>query len=407
MTGGEEFQAHPFLDPQLLEFDPLLRQVLETNYEASAGEDGYSRVLDAMFSPSGTSRPLPENVEIGRRYFVDANAYLQELMSLITPAARKPLALDPEVAALNDYRSLLGLLLRGDTPRIRYEAQRKLYLGKLLFDIDHEWSIQRAPRHLEAFEAIMDRELWAKANRMKTVDVYYNIADDGVHMEVNTQPSDPAQERWQFYLTRVRRGKRPIHVYHYACRFKREVAPQFYREGEDTYEVRERKIWETLHQRRGGSILSKMIRKGETHPSMIRDLLGAMFIVTDKAEALAFQELLFEILGGPLSWRHRVDTMSQGSQRHLLNPHSGEGYEVIKGDVDILMEDAEGGFPYMFTAEIQIYTVEGYLRTVHSTHYASHHKLKLRQFVEGLMPFLYPRSIYGDVSVSVLTESPP
>ena len=51
--------------------------------------------------------------------------------------------------------------------------------------------------------------------------------------------------------------------------------------------------------------------------------------------------------------------------------------------------------PYLFSVEFQLYTLEGFLRTVHSQHIASHDKLKLRQFLEGLLPYLFPASVYG------------
>ena len=43
--------------------------------------------------------------------------------------------------------------------------------------------------------------------------------------------------------------------------------------------------------------------------------------------------------------------------------------------------------------------VEGFLRTVHSRHYASHQRLKLRQFLEGLLPYLFPVGIYGEALI--------
>ena len=79
-----------------------------------------------------------------------------------------------------------------------------------------------------------------------------------------------------------------------------------------------------------------------------------------------------------------------------LNPDSGSGYKVFKGDLDILHPAIPPGrLPYRFTVEIQIYTLEGFLRTVHGAHAASHLALKLRQFLYGLVPRLFPRAIYG------------
>jgi len=60
----------------------------------------------------------------------------------------------------------------------------------------------------------------------------------------------------------------------------------------------------------------------------------------------------------------------------------------------------------MFSVEVQIYTVEGFLRTVHSRHYASHQRLKLRQFLIALLPSLFPREIYGDTAIDPLPQEP-
>jgi hypothetical protein len=45
--------------------------------------------------------------------------------------------------------------------------------------------------------------------------------------------------------------------------------------------------------------------------------------------------------------------------------------------------------------EVQIFTLESYLRTVCGTHEASHVALKFRQFLYGLVPKIFPRKIYG------------
>jgi hypothetical protein len=311
------------------------------------------------------------------------------------------------VAARNDLLGILELAFEGDSARMRFEAQRKLYLAKLLFDIDHDPGIQMGPVHRSYFERIVDRELWVGAKRVKPVTLYYDMAADGLGMEIQTRPTGPDWESWVFHLTPIRRpGQRPIHVYHYACRFKREVAPFSYSRGEEVYEVREQPIWQTLHERRSGSILSKMLRKGEVHPRKIQDILGAMFIVKDAAEIDRLQELLFAIFGGPLRWKDRVNTIHDSRDRRRLNVHSAPGYEVLKSDVDVLYAPPGGDRkPYIFSVEIQIYTVEGFLRTVHSRHYASHQRLKLRQFLEGLLPYLFPVGIYGEALIRRCLES--
>jgi hypothetical protein len=394
-----DYSAHPMLDPHYLDHDPMSARVLARSYLAmSKSEEDYNVHLNRLLNPMDRRRSLAENLETARRYLVDVNGYMREVLTLLRSEVRKPLAMDAEVAARNEVQGLLDLAFRGESARVRFEAQRKLYLAKLFFDIDHDPGIQMGPVHKDYFEQVLDRAFWSQSTRAKPVDMYYELAEDGVHININTKQTGPNQEKWAFHLTPIRRpGRRPIHVYHYACRFKREVAPFRYRRGEEEYQIQEKPIWETLHERRSGSVLSKMIRKGIVHPRKIQDIIGAMFIVKDLREVEALQEALFGVFGGPLNWKDRVNTIRFPEDRTRLNIHSGRGFEVLKSDVDVLFSPPDNGHkPYIFSVEIQIYTVEGFLRTIHSRHYASHQNLKVRQFLEALLPYLFPIEVYGE-----------
>ncbi|NNF07794.1 MAG: hypothetical protein HKN21_13605 [Candidatus Eisenbacteria bacterium] len=404
-----DYTSHPMLNPSYLLEDTVSASGMKRMFVSMRRSPTlHNRSLNRLLNPLESPMDLKSNLEAARRYFIDVSAYLHEVLQLVGAGARKSLASDPEVMTSNDVLGLLELAFRGDTKRIRFEAQRKLYLAKLFFDIDHDPGIQKGEEHKSYFERTLDRELWAHAARMKPVDVYYDIDADGVHMKINTKKTAPHQERWRFYLMRLRRTARrrkPIHIYHYACRFKREVAPLTYVKGAQGFEAQEQHIWKNLQERRSGSILSKMIRKGVVHPRKIQDIIGAMFIVKDRREVLALQEVLFEIFGGPLKWKDRVNTITRPEDRKHLHAQSASGYEVLKSDVDVLHNSTEdGGEPYIFSVEVQIYTVEGYLRTVHSGHFASHQNLKLRQFLEGLLPPLFPVSVYGEETIAACMD---
>lgn len=394
-----DYSAHPMLDPTFMETDRTTPRALYRNFRRmQEGEEAYNEALNVLLNPLDRPRPLLDNLEAIRRYLVDVNAYLHEVLALLPAPARKPLAMDAEVATGNDLLGLLEMAFRADTPRLRFEAQRKLYLAKLFFDIDHDPGVQMGPLHRRYFEETLDRKLWSRASRVKPMDFFFEPHPDGLRMKITTRRVHPDQERWTFHLTRVRHPqRRPIHVYHYACRFKREVAPFREGGGDAARHLTEKRIWDTLHERRSGSILSKMIRKGEVHPRKIQDIIGAMFIVKNEREVEQLQDALFDIFGGPLRWKDRVNTIRHPEERALLNRQSGVGFEVLKSDVDVLYAPPVGDRkPYIFSVEVQIYTVEGFLRTVHSRHYASHYRLKLRQFLEGLVPYLFPAAIYGN-----------
>ena len=128
-----DYSAHPMLDPKFLDRDHVSARALARSYLGmSRSDEDYNRLLNRMLSPMDRPRPLAENIETARRYLVDVNAYLRELLGLLEPAVRKPLAMDAEVAVHNDVHGLMDLAFRGDTPRIKFEAQRKLYLAKLV-----------------------------------------------------------------------------------------------------------------------------------------------------------------------------------------------------------------------------------------------------------------------------------
>jgi hypothetical protein len=102
------------------------------------------------------------------------------------------------------------------------------------------------------------------------------------------------------------------------------------------------------------------------------------------------------ILGGPLRWRDRVDTLSGRRDRGRLGPSSSSAFEVLKSIVDVLVEDPASEAPYLFPVEVQIYPIESYLRTLHDEHFASHYAYKRRQFLRDLIPLLFPPEIYGE-----------
>ena len=109
--------------------------------------------------------------------------------------------------------------------------------------------------------------------------------------------------------------------------------------------------------------------------------------------------LLDSCIGAPFGWRNITDTLTEHEEAArgvALNTFSSSEFKVFKGDVDLLVQSGQNpDVPYRFPVEIQIFTLESYLRTVCGAHDASHLALKLRQFLFGLVPRVFPREIYG------------
>ncbi len=322
-------------------------------------------------------------------YFHDADAYLNDLLRLVPESVARHLAPLPETRGASTIRDLLKLTFDGPFTRVRYEAQRKLYLAKLLFDIDHSRSVRDGPKHRARFEQIVKDELLREAR-----------SEDEVEVRVD-------ERTFRFRPRRIAAsGHDPaVDVFHYRSRFKREADPEKDRRADEGWiRISEAPRWPGLG-RYSGSILSKMIRRAIPDPRMVQDLLGAMFIVGDRRQAYALERRLIDAFGGPLRCRDRVDTLIGGRDRARLDPQSSSGFAVLKEIIDILMDDPSSDVPYLFSVEVQIFPLEAYLGTLYDTQFASHSAYKRRQFLHELLPILFPSSIYGGEALAV--DHPP
>jgi hypothetical protein len=402
-------QAHPFLDPRLPDTNPsIYRHLYKWYLQTQESQEQYNRLLNMILHPAGEKRPLQSNVTTAAYYLNEAVSYLGELLLMVPPEVRTLVRPRPEVMGCPDILELLHLIFGSRDRTVSFEAQRKLYLSKLFFDVDHCWEVQRGGEHKEYFESILAGELFSGTVEQRPVELCYSIGPDGESIEYSVGRNETGQECWTFNMREVEllREGRPLrfHIYFYTCRFKREVIPFQYEKGADHYQLAPTEIWPGLTKRRSASIVSKMIRKGENDPRWIEDLIGAMFIVEDLFELENLKETLFDLFGGVFRLRNAVDTLTRPEDRTLLNPQSGQGYEVYKAEVDLLFnpERQRLPMPYFFTVELQLYTLESYLRTIHSAHYANHQTLKRRQFLRGLVPYLFPVEVYGEAVVQAL-----
>jgi len=400
-SGGDpwavDYSSHPLLDPSYIQRPNRVGRFFRLMYQRIRHDDeAYAREISRMLEPADQEvRHGPEDLV---PFLTEADAYIRNLIALLPEASRPHAALQPVVGACNDFRTLLSLLFSREDPRIRYEAQRKLYLAKLLLDIEQSRQVQDGPEHKKHFERLLRRGLWEYSRDTNKVEIGFEIDDDGDRIRYNLEPR-PGQQRWTFnsiFVCREVGGRKiPLDVLYYNCRFKRTVTPISYEIVDGSHRVIARKRWDAMRGNSNGSILSKMIRKGINDPAGISDMLGAIFVVHDEDALNDLLYLLDALVGNPIGWRNVTDTMSDEAESRTLNPHSGRGYRVFKGDLDVLYPCPHRS-PYRYHVEVQIYTLEGFLRTVHGAHDANHLALKLRQFLHGLVPIIFPRAIYGD-----------
>lgn len=396
----EAYRAHPLLDPHLPRNHPAIAKLWIDAWQRICADDSvYLGILQAYTKAPGGNQPAAATFA---HYFHDADAYVLDLLRLVPRSLARHLAPLPETRGLSSLRDLLRTTFEGRDPRARYEAQRKLYLAKLLFDVDHCRSIRDGLRHRAYFEDVLQQSLWRGALDAGEVEICAVLAEaDGEQrFEVGGAPN-PLARCWKFRRRSLPATSREpaIDVYHYRARYKREADPLIEARHDDgLLRIAESARWPSLG-RRSGSILSKMIRRGIHDPRQVQDVLGAMFIVGDRRQTYALEKRLIYSLGGPLRWRDRVDTMASPRDRDRLDPQSSSGFLVLKQIVDILMEDASSPTPYLFSVEIQIFPLEAYLRTLYDAHFASHTAYKKRQFLNELLPLLFPPEIYGGHAV--------
>ncbi|MFH1143152.1 MAG: hypothetical protein V1774_01245 [Candidatus Eisenbacteria bacterium] len=394
-------RAHPVLAPDLVEAYPEIYRSLSRLYlRIRDNPQAYQDFLNRMLNPADAPRGFEANQMTAAHYLNEAQRYLDALVTLFPRRRRGRLRPDPTIATERDVRALVARVFEHSDLRGAFEARRLMYLALQLFNVARTWEVQRGHLHRDFFAALLERELFHHAVGTRQVDIAFNIAADGFQIEYHDGPPRRGEEVWRFHLRElnfIQDGwPQRLNVYFYSCRSKREVLPYRYVRGQQVYELQTRERWSEMTLRRDASILSKMLRKGTTRPCEIPDIVGAMFIVEDLRQVETLKEALFDILGGPMKIRDMVDTLTREEDRELLNHYSGAGYRVFKADADVLYRPEWGAAePYVFTVELQIYTLETYLRTIHTRHYASHHRLKQRQFVEGLVPLLFPPEIYS------------
>lgn len=406
--GPDPYRIHPFLDPKMPSRRPAIARIWLATYRRILKDPGYyASMLHSYALPAGREA---DSFQALNRCFRDADAYVDDLLRLVPESLADQMAPVSETRRTNDMLGLLRTTFDGPDSRVRYEAQRKLYLAKLLFDVDHCRTVQDGPRHKRYFESFIQEHLWKELAGGRSIEVCCRFEDphaDGEGDFVVGVPPEAGALCWRFQVRKLppKNGDPEIEIYHYRARFKKEANPA---PGERTdngfLTLQEKPRWPGLG-RRSGSIVSKMLRRGIGDPRMVEDLLGAMFIVGNRRQAYALERKLIHVLGGPLRWRDRIDTLVGERERDKLDARSVSGFRVLKSIVDVLTEDPISPAPYFFSVEVQIFPLENYLRTLHARHFASHYAYKKRQFLHDLLPMLFPSEIYGKETAHLAAES--
>jgi hypothetical protein len=156
--------------------------------------------MRAFISPVvGDAQAPHQSIE---SYFQDADQYLDDLLCFASVADRQRLRPLPETRDLLDFGMLLRTTFEAPNSRVRYEAQRKLYLTKLLFDVDHCRSVRDGPRHSAMVESLLQRSLWSLERGTREISCR---VDDGGACVVRTDPvtTGKAAGCWRFNVRQL------------------------------------------------------------------------------------------------------------------------------------------------------------------------------------------------------------
>lgn len=392
------YLAHPLLDPRLPSRNrAVLRFWLVAYRRFRRDPEAYERMLRYYTVPAGDDSASVARPAL-HRFFRDADSYVDDLLRLLPEKIGERLAPLVETREAHEPLDLLRLALEEDEPRVRYEAQRKLCLANLLYQVDLCRSVRDGARHRAFFDQYLDRHLWLNLTPGSEAQVCCRVVEPtaggfGGRLEVGVEPGGDAR-CWRFEVRSLpaSEGEPAIDIYRYRSRLKGEVSPEIDDPSESgTFTVVDLPRWPGLGHR-SGSIVSKMIRRGIGDPSMVQDVLGAMFIVADRAQAYVLERRLVQAFGGPLRFRDRKDRLRVDAAH--VNPRSSTGFSVLKVIVDVLASDPSTRQPYLFPVELQIFPLDAYLRTLHDGDFASHSAYKRRQFLQDLMPVLFPEEVY-------------
>jgi hypothetical protein len=257
------YDAHPLLDPRLPSRHPALARLWVGAYRHMKSDpEVFDRVISGYAIPAGSRSSA--RVDLAP-YFHDADAYLNDLLRLVPDSLAQHLAPLPETRGASAIGDLLRATFDGTDTRARYEAQRKLYLAKLLFDIDHSRSIRDGPKHRAKFDQIVKDALMSGVTVGSDVEMYGTLdrgADGSFSLTLARDPH-PGARSFRFRPKRLQAdgADEVIEIFHYRTRFKREADPATDHRADDGWiRIAEAPRWPGLGKY-SGSILSKMIRR--------------------------------------------------------------------------------------------------------------------------------------------------
>ncbi|TPW14289.1 MAG: hypothetical protein FD129_1110, partial [bacterium] len=163
-----DYLAHPLLDPNYFTRDPegavALRQALD---DMRRGPDAYNAHLNRLLRPWDDPRSLGQNMAVIHSYLREVDLYLREMLQLVPAPAARALGPLPLVTGTNDLMALMAIMFTSEDRQARYEAQRKIGLARLFFDVDHTDDVQNGPAHTRRLEECLARELWARVTRAR------------------------------------------------------------------------------------------------------------------------------------------------------------------------------------------------------------------------------------------------
>jgi hypothetical protein len=145
--------------------------------------------------------------------------------------------------------------------------------------------VRDGPKHRAHFEQLVQGLLLSNLENRGEVEIFGVLARGGdgtLALTLGGHPVPGARSfRFRPRYLKGEPGDPAVEIFHYRSRFKREADPATDRVADEGWiRIAESPRWPGGR----GLVLSKMIRRAIPDPRMVQDLLGAMFIVGDRAQ---------------------------------------------------------------------------------------------------------------------------
>ncbi len=376
-----------------------------------------NRAIGRLYSPQTEGRRAPKDSRKAKTvedYAKSADTFISGLRlndGILNPIAYKIRPSEEAVSRSNPYELLELAFTPGNSPKLGFEALRKLFLGTKIAAVDAVSAELEEGDTYRKFTDLLDKLVWDQEHPkgytedvvllskhdMETYDVLYELMD-GTLVTFDKIPDAeretakpaiaevPANEK-DAIETAVRKSD-PDQMGHH-LRLTTLQSRLFKHNGVSHHAFVDKR------QKKFHSWVMKMLRKGEDEPTVaVEDRIGMMLVVKDTEEADMLVEQL-QMAGRrtgsillPEGIEDNLKRKGKKKKYSAKNAGSSNETEMMKFYARV----------HGMRIEVIIHTHESYLNYQYSDR-TGHDDFEIKRFFDsGLFQLLFPQSIYPEVN---------